>query len=692
MADTLAQFIICSSTEQLDLLRHFQAVGIDLGMTQYKGGGVFKDSPFTDTRSLIFRRYTNAQVSAQFTLNERGSQERNTTAIANDLQRLRRILEAAANFWASGWMDNPVWIEVRVEGELSPRYAYVALGQAPRVPTYYEGAFHGPDGSVVPYLPLVLERQHWLTVKPGDTPPSIAVVSDGESFNSLNYGPYYEASATTPAETTGDYAVLACRNNVAQVSHIFTYDSSAATYSTNKITGLYVGDQEIAANPHGTGDITYFGSQTSITGSGPFWAVVLNISVSGQPVNNFEWEYSQGGGAWGDLTADAPDFYDATNDLQTTGYQGVYFSPPDAWAADTVNGVTAFWIRHRSTTGLFAATPEISAPYPFTPTWPYVELDGASYVDGDMPAIAKINIYSDSAGSTASTSRDAWARIILGMRSTSRGENFSPFLNFANVQNAPGVGAGASRGSITTIPSAPAGSGVQWASGGVVAMGDLATITINKTYNLEYRGRYRLFIRVRQTTGTSASFRFRVNMEEGYSGAVSFTTPIVGNTYYASGEDEWELIDLGSIDLLAEVWQAARPLGTLRLVVQGQATASDTIQLADMILLPTDEWSGEVVSPSSLAGLDNGLRLEFDATTNAKKIATAKVYNPSTDDEWSRWQPIIARHPLLVPRTVVRFYALAGFIGAKAGIFPPAASVQLQFSAVERYFDLRGAE
>ncbi|MGE5498351.1 MAG: hypothetical protein ACM3Q2_09785 [Syntrophothermus sp.] len=89
--------------------------------------------------------------------------------------------------------------------------------------------------------------------------------------------------------------------------------------------------------PHITGDeYLWIGKNEK------FNNVYVDISTAGSNVP-YVWEYSLGNGNWGTLAVT-----DGTNNFTLDG--DVFFTPPDDWAIDTVNGYTGFLIRVHSTT------------------------------------------------------------------------------------------------------------------------------------------------------------------------------------------------------------------------------------------------------------------------------------------------------------------------------------------------------
>lgn len=123
----------------------------------------------------------------------------------------------------------------------------------------------------------------------------------------------------------------------------FTYDASAGTYLDDSTDFNDAGTDDVAPIQavSATGDIAYFGHEDHLPIA--LWFV---ISTQGVLTSTGVWEYSKGGGVWGTcagLTDGTAGFTAATGLVSVT-----YTTPTDA-ALETVDGVSAYWIRYRLT-------------------------------------------------------------------------------------------------------------------------------------------------------------------------------------------------------------------------------------------------------------------------------------------------------------------------------------------------------
>jgi hypothetical protein len=262
---------------------------------------------------------------------------------------------------------------------------------------------------------------------------------------------------------------------------------STATFSSNLIgaakpTALYPAVPDSGAG----GDTLYFGSSTALSDSGPFNSLVLDISTAQIDLTTIVWEYWNG--AWVTLTVE--DNTATTDPFDRTGIHSVHWTQPADWTAVNVNGVTAYWVRARITVvGASPAPPYQDNRDIYTVVWPMVGLV-SDQVEGDIPAIVRIiaNNQSDDSGGSPDLRAN---RIIIGSRSLSRGENFTPYINISDEQNPVGitvtVGANTAFATSTSTPTGRRATYTSPASAGATTE---VTITLNSTIAPEYLGRF----------------------------------------------------------------------------------------------------------------------------------------------------------------------------------------------------------
>lgn len=128
-----------------------------------KGGGVFRNSPLTDGRKLVFRKLDNVIDTFNLVGNE-GSQN----DLIASIQKLQRLLEKAVSYWTTDWQNEPVWMEAKATRENSPRYAVIVDYRLTGFGNPYKMPFFNSCDETATEAILALEHTIWQETKPGD--------------------------------------------------------------------------------------------------------------------------------------------------------------------------------------------------------------------------------------------------------------------------------------------------------------------------------------------------------------------------------------------------------------------------------------------------------------------------------------------------------------------------------------------
>ena len=96
-----------------------------------------------------------------------------------------------------------------------------------------------------------------------------------------------------------------------------------------------------------------------------------------------------------------------------------------------VNGVTGYWVRAIVTVSAGAPTP-VQSGVVYTVNTPYLTI-ASTEVGGDIGARMRL-LLTDTVGQIQNE-----IGAIIGTRQTSRGSNFSAYINFVNEQNPTGI-------------------------------------------------------------------------------------------------------------------------------------------------------------------------------------------------------------------------------------------------------------
>lgn len=400
----------------------------------------------------------------------------------------------------------------------------------------------------------------------------------------------YEDTTSTfgRAATCDNEVYVANKHNMAQLTHIFW--NSGADWSGNLIGAAL--PYELFDNPIANGDILYFGCSTADPAvSGPFSSLVFDIGTAATYTGaaTITWEYWNG--AWVSLatrdnTASMPDVADP---FLQTGVNSVHWLQPSDWTTTTINAVTAYWVRAFVTIGGGDAitTPTQQNRDVYTITWPYVDI-AATQVAGDLPALARIYRTNESGNIVGPDI--GFDRLLVGLRSLSRGSRFTPYINISDEQNDPGlalsvVGPNTVWAADTTTAT---GRNATYTSPG--ASGSRSEIFISFANDLipEYHGTYRIFLRAKQEVGTTVG-QVRVRLQYNFPGGRPIYTPYQSFAYVNSRE----ILDFGRLTIpCVQALPTEQISGNSINIYVAYSANGVSIYFYDLIVFPVDEWAG----------------------------------------------------------------------------------------------------
>lgn len=397
------------------------------------------------------------------------------------------------------------------------------------------------------------------------------------------------------------------------LTHVYFTDASGPDWSTNL---MYANPPYLLLPPvPAAADAVYFGVDSTLVDSGPFCNLVFDIGTAQSGISGiWEW-WDSTAGAWVTLTVQ--DNTDADGLMtgaafDTTGIKSVHWSQDlvsvGVWMPgnlQTVSGdatappVNAYWIRWRVTSVATPTPPWQQNRAIYTISWPYVQIEEDD-VPGDIAAALAAELFneSDHDGGIYDPIL-ATNRLVAGLRSTSRGEDFVAFLNAADEQNPPFITctvnpspAGAGSVTFNSALTSPTGRYVQYVNLNAADM--VCYWSIDADYSNQFFGVYRAFVRARISGGSPEDAYFALGV------SYNIVAPGNPNTEYRFNQysENPFLVDIGRIaippstDIINTTENASV---TIALFAASNTGGAINLDVIDVMLMPVDEWAGEFI-------------------------------------------------------------------------------------------------
>jgi hypothetical protein len=424
--------------------------------------------------------------------------------------------------------------------------------------------------------------------------------------------------------TCAQEVFIANKYNNAPIQYIFTFDASSG-YSANLYGYDYTTTPlKLLPTTPAVGDMIYFGSTI-----GPFSSLVFDLYAVQTGITGV-WEYSDAwdafdvsGGLTNELCGDEQGF-------TKVGVGNIVWSQPDDWdmikVNDGVYNVTGYWIRFRITA---VSTP--TPPYQwhrdiYTVMLPYIDIS-AEEIPGDTTALARILLNSESC-----TFRDP-SNIVMGLRSLSRGSNFTAYLNASDVQQPIGTTFHIESSTVLVDDTtAPTGRSLYIAAYPYTSFNLLAYWNMSGNIGKEFIGTYHAYVRCKQVGIATGTVKLKLSGSTGGSQLAchSETNAILcGNciTY----------VDLGQLVVPTSYTMLPTDnyYGTL-IYLWASADNSESFYIYDVILIPADEWAGNFESmESDKSYFSRGLGLDLDSIRNPRQYRASLMYLPDSTPVYS---------------------------------------------------------
>lgn len=679
--DNTAILKITDGTESVDLLHIREGVSIEAwrqAVAQYRAGGTFQESSLADGRRLVDTKFTAIREAMPIKIGQGGTRGNQNASILM-LQKMFALFQKAAAYWTTTWQCEPVWLEKRASCETNIEYGHVVTATIPELDDIYQTGF---DTGAMTGMTLIIERGHWLENAPGTgTATELSAV---ETWNSVDLGNVDSSGDREPA-TSGVY--IQNMRVPANITHAFTW-SAANGFSGNLVGGGVPFDLvDVAGAAPAVNDYVAFGVDISIQPDSSMRSLVFDIGTA-QTGISLTWEiYSSVGPGW--VAMSVQDNTATAQPFDTAGINSVHWYLTTQ-ANSTINGVNAWWVRARVT----AVPGPVVAPVQqnrdvYSITWPYTEIQ-ADEVNGDLPALTRIKlaVQSHNDGGVGGIDDLYFNRFVAGLRSMSRGTNFTAILN---TDNRVGINP-------TGITTAPASGGNQFAAAdaaiemnvaGVSAMADRAVFTFDTSISPEYYGTFRAFVRFRPVTG-SANIVTQLRVKLG-AGGETITNPenVTWSTF------DYIIVDYGKVDIPGQDILDCGDSITLEIAVQIETTGAAQVGILDMIMIPVDEWAidtQDVVNDAD-STIEEGRYLDIDSVVYPKRTLRS-LARETSDDEVTGTYLAIKNGPAIVQHNSRQrlwcFMMRSETAGSSTWIGNIQTAATIQIERNQRYLGPRG--
>ena len=657
---------------------------------KYKGGGSMQDSPLADGRRIVNKQFDNVMDTFDLILST------NTVdGAVEGLNKLRRLIERAADFWIENWQDNVVYLVCQYRGETNPRYASIVKGRIPNDEfpfgqLFLKSGIRGRRRSTSE-ITFICEHLIWQSTIPGTGDDT--AVSAVESFNGVTFGNVDLNGTRVPSSAAGEVFV-GNHHKVANLTHI------RKEITPGVFTELIGNIPAVILTPT-VGLATYFGCQTSVTDSGPFSSLIFDITtITAATTLTALWQYFDSTGpGWVNLGPKDNTSTGANTPFNVLGINGVFWTPPPLWVTTSINGITAYWVRLTVTVVTAVTTSAIQGNRDiYTVSWAYTEFQ-KSEIGGVISSIMKGRFKNDSHSSSAPGIINEPTRIYVGLRRYDRGASFQSYLNASDVQNPSGISVvlGTS-GTFVTNPVSPTGRAVDFAPAGSSATyEDAVTWNLDSTISQQFYGTYMALIRIaRPAAYGDGDFLFKLAVED--STLVETAAADLTDTGSAPG-DTPTTIEMGTIRLPNGNIHVGNTLSNLKIILKIAPVvgATKTITIYDVIIIPTDEMAfvaddtnpGFIPTPQVFATFVTNWEIN---SLNPRVDIYAVALD--TNNELIRFYRPISNGPFSVhEKRRQRLWFFSGlFLSGNIRLASPRTTFSMDIDKSQRYLTARGSD
>lgn len=481
----------------------------------------------------------------------------------------------------------------------------------------------------------------------------------------------------------------------AQLTYVYHYDQSTATWSDN--LALATPPFSLLPAVLQNSDTLYIGVSTDWLNGGPFSSLVFDITsplTSGD--QTITWQYWNGASfvAFSDIR-------DNTVGFTVEGVNSIHWEQPDDWEASIVSGggsadYSAYWVRALvgGVVGL-PGPPVQQNRFVYTISWNYITVE-SDQVTGDLSALGRLKLYNQS--SQPGTSRLDFARVICGLRSLSRGSDFTSYLLASETQNPLSIICNdyPGKGTFETDTSKVGGQYLQYSSSDADEDVLFGYFYFPPDAISEYYGKFRLFvigdhssdntrIRVGLYTGTNADANESLKWQ---SDLLDMDTDIL------NGIADAGIITIPTVHNLRDDEDVV-PFRIGFFATNSEASAA-TMDVYALVLMPIDEWAGDFFQYiTDDAGESVGINEYLDVdSVRFPRTDIRSFSRDSSDRIKQRFVPASNGKFMLQSNVSQRLHFLMLGTTSKGDIpFIPSHEISANFQlfSTDRYLSMRGA-
>lgn len=636
-------------------------------------------SPFlSDGSRLISRNFEDVIETLTLTISSTSP-----TNVATLYNNLKNLLELGVKY-EMGQYQYPTYVVVTPENISNSTYGRIKKYKIDKLPQiihttpFKVGSIVNGSAysSALASITLVLQVEIYKGQAPGSS--TSTGMRSLIPFNGTNYGTVDSAGATQEATQVAVSPKFVTGN----ITHIYRFDSSGASFSSN-ILGASV-PFNMFPSPLGNNDYVVFIASTGVTGNAPFHNIVLDLTQVSTTTMTGKWQYWTGA-AWADLTG----VVDGSTGFSVSGRSVVTWVIPSDMSTKSENSITGWVVRYLITnTNGNTQIPQQGNRIIYSTNQQRVTIVSTS-VAGQIEAHARLRLHN--------LSSVTLSRVIMGLRSVSKGSNFGSSWNMASTNNPTGItwqDGGLNGGLTLTRAYFPTGTAPYIDTTGPSTGYLIGYFTISGSIVWEYKGKFKFFLGIRAfgITGTQTLgdmlFYFQVRSSDGT--VILYESNRVPLSALPSllGTEAVQMIELGEHQIIPDVPDSVTFEG-LRFYIYTDLTQSANYDAnpAFIMMIPSDEYSFDIPVSQSKGGaaLSSGNYIEVDGLG---RNISAIIRKSSNDAYVGAAPPRLSQKPVLQANADQRLYFLT--MGA-SNAWSPSYMLDVEVDHVSRYLSaLRG--